>query len=102
VLAWAEAWSRKDLDTYFAAYAPDFAGGTSRKAWEDERRARIAGKKSIVVKLSDLQVVVNGDKATARFRQDYAADAQKVSSRKTLDLARQGGKWVIVRESTGS
>jgi tetratricopeptide (TPR) repeat protein len=102
VLAWAEAWSRKDLDTYFAAYARDFAGGKSRKAWEDERRARIAGKKSIVVKLSDLQVVVNGDKATARFRQDYAADAQKVSSRKTLDLARQGGKWVIVRESTGS
>lgn len=102
VLAWAEAWSRKDLDDYFAAYARDFSGGKSRKAWEEERRARIAGKKSIVVKLSEVQVAVNGDKATARFRQDYAADALKVSSLKTLELARQGGKWVIVRESTGS
>jgi hypothetical protein len=53
------------------------SGGKSRKAWEDERRARIAGKKSITVKLSDIQIAANGDKATARFRQDYAADALK-------------------------
>lgn len=102
VLDWAQAWSRKDVSAYFASYSTDFSAGKSRKAWEDERRARIAGKKSISVKVSDLDIAASGDKATARFRQDYAADALKVSSRKTLELARQGGKWVIVKESTGS
>ncbi len=42
---------------------------------------------------------MNGDKAVAKFRQDYKADALAVSSRKTLDLARSGDRWLIVRES---
>ena len=102
VQAWAQAWSRKDVDGYFAAYTPAFDGGKGRKAWQDERRSRIVGKRSIKVGISALSVEVNGDKAVAKFRQDYAADALNVSSRKTLDLVRQGGKWLIVRESTGS
>lgn len=104
LLAWAAAWSAKDVNRYLAAYGKEFdpPGEQTRKAWEDERRARIVGKSKISVKLSDLKIDVNGNKATARFRQDYQADTLNVSSRKTLELVKSGDRWVIVRESTGN
>jgi ketosteroid isomerase-like protein len=103
VLAWASAWSSKDMNGYLGAYGKEFdpPGKASRKAWEEERRARIVGKSHIAVKVSDLNVSVNGNKAVARFKQDYSADALKVNSRKTLELVKSGDRWAIVRESTG-
>lgn len=100
--AWASAWSKKDLKNYFDAYARDFDGGKTRKAWEQERRARILGKRSISVKLTNVEVTVKGDKATARFRQDYKADSLSIGGGKRIDLVRTGGQWLIVKESTGS
>lgn len=100
--AWATAWSKKDLNGYFAAYSRDFNGGKSRKAWEQERRERIQGKRSISVKLSQVNVSVNGSKAVARFRQEYKADGLNISSGKRIDLVRTGGEWLIVKESSGS
>ncbi len=103
VAAWAAAWSAKDVARYLAAYGKDFdpPGDQTRKAWEEDRRSRILGKSRIAVKLSDLKIEVNGNKAVARFRQDYHADTLNVSSRKTLDLVKSGDRWVIVKESTG-
>ena len=103
VQAWAAAWSAKDMKAYFSAYGRDFdpAGKLSRSAWEDERRARIEGKASISVKLSELQAQVRGNSAVVRFRQDYRANGISISSRKTLELVRQGDNWKIVREAVG-
>ena len=104
VNAWAAAWSAKDVSSYLAAYGKDFEapGKQARKAWEDERRKRIVGKSRISVKITGLAVAVNGNKASAKFRQEYNADSLSVSSRKVLDLVKAGDRWVIVRESTGS
>ena len=103
VQAWATAWAAKDMPGYLAAYGPTFTppGKQTRKAWEDERRARIVGKSKITVRLSDLNINVNGTKAVAKFRQAYSADTLNVSSRKTLELVKTGDRWSIVRESTG-
>ena len=103
VQAWAAAWSSKDMKGYLGAYDKSFdpPGRQGRAAWEKEREARIVGKSKISVKLSDITVSVQGDKATARFRQAYSADSLNVSSRKTLDLVNNNGRWTIVRESTG-
>ena len=103
VQAWASAWAAKDMKAYLGAYDKSFdpPGRQSRAAWEKEREARIVGKSKISVKLSDIAVSVKGDKATARFRQAYSADSLNVSSRKTLDLVHNNGRWTIVRESTG-
>ncbi len=103
VRAWAQAWSSKDVSAYLSSYGGNFdtPGKQARKAWESDRRARIVGKSSISVKLSTLAVNVQGDRATATFKQDYSADALNVSSRKTLDLAKVGERWVIVKEYTG-
>ena len=100
---WASAWSSKDLKSYFAAYGKDFdpAGKHSRSEWEEERRSRIEGKSNIAVKLSDLQTKVQGNNAIVKFRQDYRANGISISSRKTLELVRQGENWKIVREAVG-
>ena len=89
---------------YLAAYGKDFAtpDKQSRKAWEEERRARIQGKSSISVKVSDLQIKVDGDKAVARFRQAYNADSLSVSGRKRLNFQKVSGRWLIVNEVSGS
>jgi hypothetical protein len=81
------------MNGYLGAYGKEFdpPGGQSRKAWEEERRSRIVGKSRITVKLTNLAVSVNGNKATAKFRQAYSADALNVSSRKTLELVKVRG-----------
>lgn len=104
VAAWAKAWSSRDMGAYLGAYGPGFvpAGGQSRSAWEADRKARIVPRSRIEVEVSDLTIEVNGNRASARFQQAYRSDSLNVSSRKTLELARSGGRWLIVRESTGS
>lgn len=103
VRGWAAAWAGQDMDRYLAAYGGDFTpgGGQSRKNWEEERRARIVGKSSISVNLENLVIQVNGQSATAKFRQVYRADNLNISSRKTLELQRSGGQWHIRKESVG-
>jgi tetratricopeptide (TPR) repeat protein len=104
VAAWAKAWSSKNMSAYLGAYAPNFtpAGGQSRSGWEADRKARIVPRNRIEVGVSDLNVEIDGDRATARFLQAYSSDNLNVSSRKTLNFVRNGGRWLIVREATGS
>jgi ketosteroid isomerase-like protein len=104
VRAWAAAWSAKDMPAYLGAYGKEFSppGNQPRRAWEEDRRARITGKSSISVRLENLTVSVSGAKAVAKFRQDYKASGLAVSSRKTLDLVKTGNAWLIARESTGA
>lgn len=99
---WADAWSRKDVKAYLAAYAGNFdtPKGMSRKAWEQEREARIVGKPGkISVTIDDPKIAVSGDRATVRFRQHYSAGSLKTSTPKTLVLTRAGSKWLIVEEN---
>ncbi len=103
VAAWATAWSSKDFKAYLAAYGKDFdpSGSQSRSAWEKERRLKITTKSKISVKVENLSVSINGNKALARFRQDYKAGALDVSSRKTLEFVKNGDRWHIVKETIG-
>jgi tetratricopeptide (TPR) repeat protein len=100
--AWADAWSRKDMRAYLGAYAREFdtPKGMSRKAWEQEREQRIAGKGGkISVSFDTPQVTINGDKATAKFRQHYKATGLSSSTTKTLVFVRAGSKWLIKEEN---
>lgn len=103
VRAWADAWAGQDMNAYLASYGPSFEtpGKQSRSAWENERKARIVGKSTISVKVSDLSVSVQGSKASAKFLQNYSANTLNLSSRKTLELAKVGERWLIVKEFTG-
>ena len=104
VIAWAKAWTARDVKAYLASYGKDFTppGSLSRSAWEEERRQRISSKSKITVKLEKLTVTTTSNTAVAKFRQDYKASGLSVSSRKTLDLVKNGDRWQIVKESTGT
>lgn len=101
---WARAWSARNVPQYLAAYSKDFdtPGSMSRSAWEKERRQRIVSKSKISVTIDSLAVEINGNKATAKFRQNYKANDLSASSRKTLELVNTGGRWLIVKESVGN
>jgi colicin import membrane protein len=104
VHGWAKAWTSQNVDSYLGYYSQQFEPpkGLSRKAWADERRARIEGKGRISVEVGGPEVVVNGDTARVTFRQTYESDRLTARSRKTLVLIKNGGKWQIKQESSGS
>jgi Flp pilus assembly protein TadD/ketosteroid isomerase-like protein len=101
--AWAKAGSAPDVKGYLAFYAPDFEtpGGETRSAWEQQRAERIERPKVIEVSVKMKSLKVEGDSATAVFRQSYRSDALKSNNTKTLKLAKIGGKWLIKQERVG-
>ncbi|MEW5680018.1 nuclear transport factor 2 family protein [Comamonas kerstersii] len=102
VTAWASAWEQQNMNAYYAAYSNRFdPQGMSLSAWKAERKNRIVGKPAISVKISDLKITVNGDRASASFRQQYSSGGYRASTNKTLRMQNEGGKWRITREETG-
>lgn len=100
---WAASWSKQNMNAYYAHYAKDFItpSGMNRKAWMDDRRARIEGKKTITVTLSAINIKVNGNTASVKFKQRYQSGVFNANTRKTLLMIKQDGKWLIKQESTG-
>jgi len=101
VAAWAKAWSQKDMNRYLGAYASSFTppDKMSRAKWESDRQVRIVSKKTIRVDVNNLKVEVSGPKATAQFQQIYESDNFKGNSHKTLEMLKQGDRWLITRET---
>jgi len=100
---WAQAWSKRDPDSYLAFYASDFAipDGLSRADWEAQRRERIGKTRRIDVQISNLKIEQSAaDKATATFKQTYRSERLNSNTAKTMELALRDGKWKIVRESS--
>jgi ketosteroid isomerase-like protein len=100
VHGWAKAWTSQNVDSYLGYYSQQFEPpkGLTRKAWTDERRARIEGKGRIHVDVAAPEVTVNGNTARVSFRQTYESDRLTARSRKTLVMVKNGGKWQIKQE----
>ncbi|MDQ5986707.1 MAG: hypothetical protein CSYNP_02438 [Syntrophus sp. SKADARSKE-3] len=97
---WASSWEKGRMDKYSACYAPNFhAQGKNLKAWVAYKDDLSKRYKNIRVRAENIKVTVNGDKATATFRQIYSASNLKSSGLKRLDLVRIGGEWRITRET---
>ncbi|MDP1766059.1 MAG: tetratricopeptide repeat protein [Methylotenera sp.] len=105
VNGWAQAWSSKNVDQYFASYGASFkpAKGESRKAWEEQRRERITRPSKINVEVSNINInSLDDSNAKVRFKQSYQADGKPIFTTKTLVMKYEGGKWFIVQEIAGS
>src|SRR6266403_1719376 len=104
VNGWAEAWAKQDVDAYLGHYAKDFKtpGGEPREAWEKTRRERISAAKSIQVAIDSPKVTMRSpDQASVSFRQTYQSDKLKSQNRKTLELVKADGQWLIREEKAG-
>lgn len=98
---WAQAWASKNLEKYFASYGSGFepAKGESRKAWEQQRRERIAKPSKISVDISNVKVTsIDSNNAKVRFKQSYRADGKAISTTKTLAMKKDGNNWLIEQE----
>jgi tetratricopeptide (TPR) repeat protein len=101
---WAAAWSAKNSKKYLAFYAKEFKtpDGSSRSAWETQRKQRIAAPKSIHVEVRDAKAKVADDKhVTVSFKQTYRASHLNVISSKTLNWVKTDGQWLIAEERSG-
>lgn len=101
--AWAAAWSERNVEKYLSFYSDGFVPQQlqSRQAWAEERRARIAGKSRITVNIAAPQVVMDGNVATAKFRQVYVSDRLTDKTMKTMTLEKRDGQWRIMKEQAG-
>ena len=98
---WAQAWSAKNLDKYFASYGESFkpAKGETRKAWEQQRRERITKTSKISVELSNINITnIDSNNAKVRFKQSYRADGKPIGTTKTLLMKKAGDNWFIEQE----
>lgn len=102
ILAWAQAWSRRDVPAYLGAYTPDYAGNDSsgkRPTWIELRRARILARKNISVELFALALIREGNLVTATFTQRYTSDGPTSHVRKQMRLVPVNGRWLIQSET---
>ena len=100
VQAWAAAWGRQDVAAYLTHYSDHFkpATGVALEQWKADRETRIKTPKSILIELMKLEVKVEGDSATATFKQHYQSERLNEWTRKTLQLRRESDVWRIVDE----
>ena len=97
---WAQAWSSKNLDQYFASYGSSFkpAKGLSRQAWDQQRKERINKPSKISVEISRLRIESDDSSAKVKFKQSYRANGKPIHTSKTLLMKRDGDNWYIVEE----
>ncbi len=101
VRAWARAWSARDVEAVLGFYSPGFLvpDGMRRASWEQLRRERIASPELLAVTVDDLAVERTGpESAVARFLQIYDTPGYRAWVMKTLELASESGRWLIVDE----
>jgi len=98
--AWADAWSRRDFAAYRAAYVPTFRGSLrTREEWLAQRQARIVPRQRIEVIVTDVVITVDGSQARVDFRQLYASDNWRDDTRRTIQMQKVAGAWLIAGES---
>ena len=101
VQSWADAWSNQRVEAYLAFYDSRFLppGGSSRSAWEDLRRRRLAAPEYIRISLALLEVErPSVDRAIAHFVQSYESDRFRDTVTKALELVSTEAGWRIVAE----
>lgn len=103
--AWRTRWSARDTEGYLGYYASNFStDGMDRSAFAAHKRRVNATKKSINVKLRELELFrYPGEEnlVMAQFIQDYKSDNFAVSGFKQQYWKRQSdGSWKIVLEES--
>jgi len=104
VEGWRQAWSAKDTNAYFSAYASDFSpesGFASRAAWRKYKQRVIEKKTFINVQLEDIKVEKLSDGMMGvSFLQHFVSNNYTSDDRKQLTLSKQPEGWKIIRETT--
>ncbi|MGA7748712.1 MAG: tetratricopeptide repeat protein [Gallionella sp.] len=101
VMAWAAAWSSRDVPGYLSFYADDFKtpAGETRAVWEAARKDRLTAPKYIHVDIRILTIkFIDSNHASMKLNQSYKSSQLKSSGTKSLLMVKSGGKWLIQEE----
>jgi len=98
--AWRDAWAKRDVPTYLSFYHPAFKGNeSSPENWRASRQRIINHAKKIELSIGEPEIRIDAaDHATASFTQKYRANSKNDAGRKTLQLRRIDGRWLIEQE----
>ena len=98
---WSAAWSAQAIEDYLSFYGNAFqpANGASLRAWQRNRRNRLAAPEFISVRLENIRFEGTESAGTLQFRQNYRSNSHQDVVVKTLDLERMNGQWKIVAET---
>jgi len=123
---WAAAWRAKDSDAHLKFYADKFTpeAPSDKTEWLKQRKQSLVTNNKVALKLDALQVTCNGNKASAKFNQDFkltgfqtkkaesntsceTCNTKRVpvvtyasNAHKELQFERINNNWQIVRELT--
>ena len=99
---WARAWSRKDvekLSLLLREGLPHAQGRAARELGSGPARAAHHAAHHRVEVVDPKVTLTDPNHATVAFKQTYRADAYRSSGRKTLQMVRQGDRWLIQQET---
>ena len=101
---WAEAWSKRDSVAYLGHYAEDFTppDGQSPDLWREARRDELRRSEKIALRLSKMDIRIDGNQAQVHFTQDLEQGGQRSSERRTLVFGKRNGEWLIISEHSGA
>ena len=101
-MAWAAAWSAKDLEAYLGFYAPDYlpVDATSNREWRINRSAALRKPGDIQVDLANITTNIDANRAEVSFEQSYRSINYSDRVNKTLIYTYQDERWKIVSETS--
>jgi murein L,D-transpeptidase YafK len=101
ITRWQDAWQKKDLEGYMAAYAEDFfSRGLDRNGWKRHKAELNTKNRRIRVEVRDLRIkLISSARAIVRFDQEYSSDRLHDLGRKTIQLVKRDGRWRIKKET---
>ena len=97
---WRQAWETRDIDRFSAFYSPLFqSNGLDRTEWTTRKARLFKNSGPISLKLENLSVFIEGDRASVQFIQYYQSASRSDVGEKSMILARADETWRIVSEN---
>ena len=101
VFEWAEAWSKKEFETYINFYSKNFKNNRAKSFddWSKYREPRVKRRGKIKLSITKIKVDILPDGiAEVSFNQRYQAGSTRLFTRKKMRLKKEEQRWKIVFE----
>ena len=96
---WEDAWEKKDIDKYIAAYSQNFKfGEMDIETWKEYKTGLNEKYSFIRVNLSDIKILKYDGYVVTSCVQDYQSDQYSDLGIKRLYLMKSGEEWEITGE----
>ena len=101
IVEWAEAWSKKEFETYINFYSKNFKNKRAKSFddWSKYREPRVKRTGKIRLSITKIKVDILADgMAKVSFNQRYQSGSTRLFTRKKMRLKKEEQNWKIVFE----